>query len=360
MIFWGGEVYEKAPHVIAIRGELTREGDGSYEELLSAVARESGDFTLDIDCYGGDAIGLIAAARQIAATGRAHAHVSGVCASAAYVLAAACEDITAVEDAQIGSVGVMTYAPEPPPGYRTSRWSPRKNMPDQQVDELLDSDCARALRFVSVRRGFGEEDLDRIAHRCSDGAMMTAAAALERGLIDRIAPAGGIPEVEMIVKKELAENAPEPAVAPVPAPEPVDIVALVNSTVQGALAPLAAQLQAITARLAESAPVPVPAQEAQVEQVLAPAPAQVAPAQVAPAAAAAASTLDLSGIERRLNAIEAQARFAVENRVSSGAHVEAKADTRTPAQRARAIAKEQGITFTAALCQLLPHKEDDK
>lgn len=334
MIFWGGEVFEKEPHVIAIRGDLTREGDGSYEELLAAVARESGDFTLDIDCYGGDAIGLIATARQIAATGRAHAHVSGVCASAAYILAAACEDITAEEDAQIGSIGVMTYAPEPPPGYRTSRWSPRKNMPDQQVDELLDSDCSRALMFVSSRRGFGEEDLDKIAHRCSDGAMMTAAAALERGLIDRIAPAGGIPEVEMIVKKELAENAPEPAVAPVPAPEPVDIVALVNSTVQGALAPLAAQLQAITARLAE--PVQVPAQEAKVEPVH----------QLQEAApVAAASTVDL---ERRLAAIEAQARYAVENRMSSAAHVPATVDTRTPCERVRAIAKEHGVTFTQA------------
>lgn len=176
---------------INIRGMLTREPDPfceqSYAEIREALDRAlAGDdeIMLDIDSHGGDSIGVKALADYVFANrDRIAAHVSGVCASAAYYIAAACRRITAAEDAIVGSVGTIGWPPDVGDA-KVATLSPLKNSGDD-LQAILDDGCERFLRDIARYRNFSG-DLSEIAQQVGAGAMLTAREALSRGLIDEV------------------------------------------------------------------------------------------------------------------------------------------------------------------------------
>lgn len=334
-----GSIFEKAPHVIAIRGILSREGDdGSYDKLQELISREAGEFILDFDCHGGDAIGVLACARAIAATKRAHAYVSGVCASAAYFLASACEDITCAEDARVGSIGAMCVAPDLPQGYKNSKYSPRKNMPDSQLDVLLDADAESFLRFVGERRNFLTEDLEEIAHLCGDGEIMTAKAALDRGLVDFVEffSTDGVKMLEKAEQNKQNEQNPQ-EVASNPQLPAAEFASVVASAVQAAIAPFVAQLSEISSKISQKEEKET--QKAEISNKV----EEKSDERVE----------ELMAIDQRLAALEAKASVALESRISSAAKIQTNEEKLTPIQMCKALAKEKNITFTSAVQQFL-------
>ena len=176
---------------INIHGMLTREPDPfcelSYAEIRDAIEKGlAGDdeILLDVDSHGGDSIGVKAVADYVYAhRDRISAHVSGVCASAAYYIAAATRHISAAEDAIIGSVGTIGWPPDVE-GARVATLSPQKNS-GADLQAILDDSCERFLRDVARYRGFSG-DLNEIAQHVGAGAMLTARDALSHQLIDEV------------------------------------------------------------------------------------------------------------------------------------------------------------------------------
>lgn len=176
---------------INIRGMLTREPDPfceqSYAEIRDALDHAlAGDdeIMLDIDSHGGDSIGVKALADYVFSNrDRISAHVSGVCASAAYYIAAATKRITAAEDAIVGSVGTIGWPPDVGDA-KVATLSPMKNSGDD-LQAILDDGCERFLRDIARYRNFSG-DLSEIAQQVGAGAMLTARDALSRGLIDEV------------------------------------------------------------------------------------------------------------------------------------------------------------------------------
>lgn len=176
---------------INIRGMLTREPDPfceqSYSEIREAIDHAlagNDEIVLDIDSHGGDSIGVKALADYVFANReRIAAHVSGVCASAAYYIAAACRRITAAEDAIVGSVGTIGWPPDVGDA-KVATLSPLKNSGDD-LQAILDDGCERFLRDIARYRNFSG-DLEEIAQQVGAGAMLTAREALSRNLIDEV------------------------------------------------------------------------------------------------------------------------------------------------------------------------------
>lgn len=176
----------KKPTTILVRGYLSRDL-GVYEAIrkqIGSALRCGHRVLLDIDSGGGDAIGVQSLAHAIyAKRSMIDAHISGVCASAAYYLAAACGRITAACDAAIGSIGAMAVY-QKMPGQIVAKLSPLKNS-GEDVQALVDADCERFLLDVAKFRGL-KGDLESLSVACGAGAMMTARAALASNLIDEV------------------------------------------------------------------------------------------------------------------------------------------------------------------------------
>lgn len=176
---------------INIRGMLTREPDPFCEQSYAEIREKldhalAGDdeIMLDIDSHGGDSIGVKALADYVFAhRDRISAYVSGVCASAAYYIAAACRRITAAEDAIVGSVGTIGWPPDVGDA-KVATLSPLKNS-GEDLQAILDDGCERFLRDIARYRNFSG-DLDEIAKQVGAGAMLTAREALSRNLIDEV------------------------------------------------------------------------------------------------------------------------------------------------------------------------------
>lgn len=205
-----------APQHIAVRGYLHTDPHpealgAAYSELVAWISEQpSGDIYIDIDSPGGDISGIEELCHALEAhDGPVHAHVSGQCASAAYWMACACDEITAVPSAVVGSIGAML----PEGKIDTSALdvvatlSPRKNAADEQWQELIDAACERFLGYVAARRGLPQrQDLSAIAARCGEGKMMTAAEALSRGLIDSMEDTVDETQVPAVVEERTPEE----------------------------------------------------------------------------------------------------------------------------------------------------------
>lgn len=212
-----GSVTELVPKgYIAIRGMLTREPVDPYHtgnylalETLLRERIEDADvksIVLDFDCQGGSVHGIDRVLAAIKESPKPIlALVTGVCASAAYWIASACNHIVAFEGTEIGSIGAMAVTPELPP-MRVSQFSPRKNAQDDAIDEIVDAACIRFLKTVAANRGFIEEDPMAIAQRVGEGKMMTANEALERGLIDQILAVSTAKEGDMAEEDKKKED----------------------------------------------------------------------------------------------------------------------------------------------------------
>lgn len=201
---------ETAPGHLAIRGPLSKDPFSEDETAAYSVIAEwiraqgpVSTIVLDIDSTGGDVSGVESLVAQIESRpGVTLAEISGDCASAAYWIASACDKVTAVPSALIGSIGTMKEGgPCGGCDFSTSTYSPRKNAEDEQWQEIIDAACERFLSHIAKHRGFKETDFHALAQRCGEGKLMTAAEALERGLIDALIEEGSMnpdemPEVE--------------------------------------------------------------------------------------------------------------------------------------------------------------------
>jgi len=176
-------------------------GITSYEDLLGALAQAEGDpraerIILRVDSPGGAVTGVqgvVNAVNQLKKP--CSAEVIGTCASAAYWIACAAEEISAVPTARIGSLGVVITSWAEREGSRqirfTSSQTPNKN-PDPRSDrgrdqfqQLADDLAAVFLKDVARLRGLGSSP-NAAAERYGAGAVMVAARALGRGMIDEI------------------------------------------------------------------------------------------------------------------------------------------------------------------------------
>lgn len=176
--------------IVFVRGMLSREPDPfcvSYPQIKDAIAEglDAGDdIQLDIDSHGGDSIGVKALADYIFEhREKIIAYVSGVCASAAYYIAAATSHISAAEDAIVGSVGTIGWPPEIGDA-KVATLSPLKNS-GEDLQAILDDSCERFLRDVARYRGFSGE-LSELSKQVGAGAMLTARDALSHQLIDEV------------------------------------------------------------------------------------------------------------------------------------------------------------------------------
>ncbi len=205
-----------APQHIAVRGYLHTDPHpevlgSAYSELAAWIGSQPvGDLWIDIDSPGGDISGIEDLCHAIEShDGTVYAHVSGQCASAAYWLACACDEITAAPSAVVGSIGAML----PDGKIDTSELdvvatlSPRKNAADEQWQELIDAACERFLGYVASRRRLPQkQDLRAIAARCGEGKMMTAAEALSRGLIDKVEDTVDETQVPAVMEERTPED----------------------------------------------------------------------------------------------------------------------------------------------------------
>lgn len=200
---------ETAPGHLAIRGPLSKDPFSEDETAAYSVIAEwiraqgpESTIVLDIDSPGGDVSGVESLVALIESRpGVTLAEISGDCASAAYWIASACDKVTAVPSALIGSIGTMKEGGPCCGDISTSIYSPRKNAEDEQWQEIIDAACERFLAHIAKHRGFEETDFHALAQRCGEGKLMTAAEALDRGLIDALIEEGSMnpdemPEVE--------------------------------------------------------------------------------------------------------------------------------------------------------------------
>ena len=93
-------------------------GAGTYTRLRAQIETLLDNdnvrcIVLEVNSPGGDVNGLFECCEYIAKakeTKPIHAHVTGMCCSAAYAIAASCTDISATQTSEIGSVGVYAQA----------------------------------------------------------------------------------------------------------------------------------------------------------------------------------------------------------------------------------------------------------
>lgn len=197
-----GVLMLNGPWWAAIDGDST-----DYLHVRNLLARAAADpdvakVILAIDSPGGDAIGLtetVAAIAAVRAAGKAIvAQVSGMCCSAAYFLACACDSIRAEADAMVGSIGTYavlrdTSGLQEQLGIRMVLVSsgPVKGAgADGKVTDAykaatqarIDALAAEFVSQVAVGRGMS---LD-VARSHATGDTWLGAAALARDLIDSI------------------------------------------------------------------------------------------------------------------------------------------------------------------------------
>ena len=182
-------------------------GPSSYSALRATVE----GLLVDEDCKaigiefnspGGDVIGLFEACSYLAQAKEEkpiHCHVTGMCCSAAYALAASCTDICATETSEVGSVGVYSIAvdtteAEKKAGILTrifrSKNAENKNKSAfteegaKERQERIDyfEDC-----FYTVLAEGRNMERDKCVEDFGHGSIFLATDALERNMIDSVA-----------------------------------------------------------------------------------------------------------------------------------------------------------------------------
>ena len=181
-------------------------GAGTYTRLRAQIETllDNDDvrcIVLEVNSPGGDVNGLFECCEYIAKakeTKPIHAHVTGMCCSAAYAIAASCTDISATQTSEIGSVGVYAQAYDDSEFLKKegilsrifrSRNAEKKNASPfseegaKDIQEKIDyfEDCFYTV--LSEGRGMEREEcIDRFGH----GGVFLAMEALERNMIDNV------------------------------------------------------------------------------------------------------------------------------------------------------------------------------
>lgn len=182
-------------------------GPSSYSELRATVEGLLSDDSvtaigIEFNSPGGDVVGLFEACTYLAQAKTEkpiHCHVTGLCCSAAYALAASCTDISATETSEVGSVGVYSVAidtteAEKKAGILTrifrSKNAENKNKSAfteegaKERQERIDfyEDC-----FYTVLSEGREMDREKCIDLFGHGDVFLAVDALERNMIDNVA-----------------------------------------------------------------------------------------------------------------------------------------------------------------------------
>ena len=195
--------------VISVSGVTSASfyGPGTYSNLRATVEGLLSDdgikaICVEINSPGGDVNGLFECCEYISNAKEEkpiHAHVTGLCCSAAYAIAASCTDISATETSEIGSVGVYSVAidtseAEKKAGILTrifrSKNAENKNKSAfteegaKERQERIDfyEDC-----FYTVLSEGRAMDREKCIDLFGHGDVFLAVDALERNMIDNVA-----------------------------------------------------------------------------------------------------------------------------------------------------------------------------
>lgn len=203
---------------IKIHGVLLREDmlpwyiSTSYVDIvrkaksLMANGDRSARVVLDIDSPGGSTSGLsetFDALVELASVFRVEAHVSGMCCSAAYMLACAADEIVASDSSIVGSIGVYGVVYDSSKlhadmGIKVKVFSSGElkgatvagnEVPEAFYDEvagLVRTQAAEFFTLVSATRGIDRGDWQH-------GGVYLGAAAKSMGLVDKLDPRSMFP-----------------------------------------------------------------------------------------------------------------------------------------------------------------------
>ena len=181
-------------------------GPGTYSNLRATVEGllDRDDvrcIVLEINSPGGDVNGLFECCEYISKATEAKpitAHVTGMCCSAAYAIAASCDKVVATQTSEIGSVGVYAQAYDDSEFLKKqgilarifrSRNAERKNESPfseegaAEIQAKIDyyEDC-----FYTVLSEGRAMDRDRCVEDFGHGSVFLATDALERNMIDSV------------------------------------------------------------------------------------------------------------------------------------------------------------------------------
>ena len=203
---------EKKLGIIAVKNAMGASvyGAGSYTKLRGYIElclnnSDIEQIVLEINSPGGDVNGLFEACEYISRAKEVkpiHAHVTGLCCSAAYAIAGACTDISATETSDIGSVGIYSEAQnwekfDEKQGLLTkifrSKNAKNKNLSaftaEGEKDRQEKMDFYEDCFYTVLSEGRGIER-DKCVETFGQGASFLAREALERNMIDSIASYG--------------------------------------------------------------------------------------------------------------------------------------------------------------------------
>lgn len=181
-------------------------GPGTYSVLRATIETLLDDksveqIVLEVNSPGGDVNGLFECCEYLAKAKEQkpiHCHVTGMCCSAAYALAASCTDISATETSEIGSVGVYAHAYdweeyEKKQGLLSrifrSRNAQKKNespFTEEGAKDIQDKiDFYEDCFYTVLSEGRGMER-EKCVEDFGHGAVFLATDALERNMVDSI------------------------------------------------------------------------------------------------------------------------------------------------------------------------------
>lgn len=172
---------------------------------LALNSQDVEKIVLEINSPGGDVNGLFEACEYITKAKEIkpiHAHVTGMCCSAAYAIAGSCTDISATETSEIGSVGVYAQA------FDYSGWEKKNGIlsrifrsknADKKNQSAFTEEGAKDIQekidfyedcfYTVLSEGRGIER-EKCIEDFGNGAVFLSADALERNMIDLIAAYG--------------------------------------------------------------------------------------------------------------------------------------------------------------------------
>ena len=206
---WGMTVNENGIAVLAVTGATRASyyGPGTYSRLRVQVEALLNDercteIVLEVNSPGGDVNGLFECCEYLAKAKEQkpiHCHVTGMCCSAAYAIAASCTDISATETSEIGSVGVYAQAYdweeyEKKQGLLSrifrSKNAQNKNQSAfseegaKDIQEKIDfyEDC-----FYTVLSEGRAMDREKCVEDFGHGSVFLSREALDRNMIDSVA-----------------------------------------------------------------------------------------------------------------------------------------------------------------------------
>jgi len=206
--------------VVPVMGALSRRGDPwtdmlgwtTYEGLAGTLRTLAADrsvarIVLRVDSPGGTVFGVEDAAQAVADAAKRKPVVAiadGLMASAAYWIASSATEIIAVPGAEVGSLGVIAVhfdesgalekagvvATELTAGQFKGEGSPFRPLSDADR-AALEARIAAQYQLFTARVARGRKvSVDQVRSGFGEGRVLAAPAALQAGLVDRIARLG--------------------------------------------------------------------------------------------------------------------------------------------------------------------------